>query len=582
MPVTPVPSPAPRLLLTVVLSCCSGVAQAAAHGSARLLSAQALSSTPVSTPTTPEFGHPRSSSEGGRTRVVFDLPVGVTYALTPTAGGLRMTVAGASVLKPTRTALGANVTDYRVSGAQVLLVTPFALTTAAGWQASEATLATGTRVLILDFGLGVVGGAAPALRGLVASLPGTPPGDAAGPVAPQPVASGAGTLAGVIPSDVLSAASGVTPPAAPPPLPGQVPGHPSAETGQAQGRVQPGALLPAPRIGKNPGLTRVVLDLPPGTRYRMVPTSLGLRVECTGVGASPLGAQDLTPELRAWRFEPGADSVTVTLLTGLPLTERSGWRAQLVAPVPGSDRSRLVIDLSPALADLTPLLQSERVVAGVPPRLVAQSTALLVLGTALVKPRVVLDPGHGGADPGGVGAVTEKQVALDVALRVRDLLRPAGVDVVLTRETDQALLQDKAADLNQRAAMGTPGTGLFLSIHVNALASSTALRGYGVETWWNPNHPLSSAFAGLIQKNVIAVTGAYSRGLKNTTSLAVLRASRIPAALIEIGFTSHPVDGLNLQNTNYLDRVALGIAQGVREALVTGVSAQGTGAGAGK
>ena len=143
-------------------------------------------------------------------------------------------------------------------------------------------------------------------------------------------------------------------------------------------------------------------------------------------------------------------------------------------------------------------------------------------------------------------------------------------------------MQDKAADLNQRAAMGTPGTGLFLSIHVNALASSTALRGYGVETWWNPNHPLSSAFAGLIQKNVIAVTGAYSRGLKNTTSLAVLRASRIPAALIEIGFTSHPVDGLNLQNTNYLDRVALGIAQGVREALVTGVSAQGTGAGAGK
>nr|WP_233218870.1 N-acetylmuramoyl-L-alanine amidase [Deinococcus arcticus] len=531
---------------------------------------------------TPGFGHPRSSSEGGRTRVVFDLPPGTTYALTPTAGGLRINVAGAPLLKPTRTALGSSVTDYRVSGAQVWLVTPFALTTAANWQASEATLATGTRVLILDFGVGVVGGAVPGLRGLVTSLLGTPPVGAAGPAAPRPVPSVPRTRAGVTPSDVLSAASGVTPPAPPPPLPGQALGHPSSLTGQAQGRVQPGALLLAPRIGKNPGLTRVVLDLPPGTRYRMVPTSLGLRVEFMGVGALPLDAQDLTPELRAWRYEPAADGVTVTLLTGLPLTDRSGWRAQLVAPVPGSDRSRLAIDLSPALADLTPLPRSERVVAGVPPRLVTQGTAMLVLGTALVKPRVVLDPGHGGADPGGVGAVTEKQVALDVALRVRDLLQPAGVDVILTREADQALLPNKAADLNMRAAMGTTGTQLFLSIHVNALSPATALRGYGVETWWNPNHALSSAFAGLIQKNVTAITGAYSRGLKNSTSLAVLRASRIPAALVEIGFTSHPVDGLNLQNTNYLDRVALGIALGIREALVTGVSAQGTGETSGR
>ncbi|MFC6662792.1 N-acetylmuramoyl-L-alanine amidase family protein [Deinococcus multiflagellatus] len=180
-----------------------------------------------------------------------------------------------------------------------------------------------------------------------------------------------------------------------------------------------------------------------------------------------------------------------------------------------------------------------------------------------------------------MGAVVEKQVALDVSLRVRDLLRPAGVEVVMTRETDRELLPDKAADLQARAALGTPGTQLFLSIHVNAMPAASALRGYGVETWWNPNHPLSSAFAALLQTNVIAVTGAFSQGLKNNRALAVLRNSRIPAALIEIGYTSHPVDGLNLQNPNYLDRVALGIAQGVREALVTGVSASGV-AGAGK
>lgn len=194
----------------------------------------------------------------------------------------------------------------------------------------------------------------------------------------------------------------------------------------------------------------------------------------------------------------------------------------------------------------------------------------------------MIDPGHGGHDPGAVGAVVEKEVTLDVALRVRDLLRPAGVDVVLTRDSDRELSPVKATDLNMRAAMGTPGTQLFVSIHVNAMPPQNALRGYGVETWWNPNHPLSSTLAALIQKNVVAITGAFSQGLHNTRSLAVLRGSRIPAALVEIGYTSHPVDGLNLKDNNYLDRVALGIAQGIREALVTGISANGALANAAK
>ena len=73
------------------------------------------------------------------------------------------------------------------------------------------------------------------------------------------------------------------------------------------------------------------------------------------MSAAALSAQQVTPEVRAWRVEPTPDGAVVTLLTGTTLTERSGWRAQLVPPLAGSDRSRLAIDLSPALADLTPL-----------------------------------------------------------------------------------------------------------------------------------------------------------------------------------------------------------------------------------
>ncbi|MBB5235610.1 N-acetylmuramoyl-L-alanine amidase [Deinococcus budaensis] len=527
------------------------------------------------------FGSPRSSSDGSQTRVVFDLPTGVTYTLTPTFGGLRLDVRGARVLPAVTSRLGASVSEYRAGGGSVTLVTPFPLSLTEGWRASEATLASGTRVLIVEFGPTLSGGASASLRALVRTL--STPSVAAAPAAPRVAASAAPSapapaapaLAGdhLPPGDTVApAARGTLPPPAPA-LPGQDTNKPSALAGRAAGPAQGAAPLGAPRVGKNPGLTRLVLDLPPGASYRLVPGGIGLRVELSGVTASALNAQNVSPEVRGWRYEPTATGVNVTLLTGTPLTERSGWRALLVPPLEGSRLSRLAIDLSPALADLTPLTARERTLAAVPPTPVTRGTAILAFSANLVQPRVVIDPGHGGKDPGAVAAVTEKQVNLDVALRVRNLLKAAGVDAVLTRDSDRELHPSKNTDLELRAGMGTPGTQLFVSIHVNAMDASTALRGYGVETWWNPNHPLSSTLAGLLQKNMVETTGAFSRGLRSNRSLAVLRNSRIPAALVEIGYASHPVDGLNLKDANYLDRVALGIAQGIREALVSGVTA---------
>ncbi len=115
-------------------------------------------------------------------------------------------------------------------------------------------------------------------------------------------------------------------------------------------------------------------------------------------------------------------------------------------------------------------------------------------------------------------------------------------------------------------------TQLFVSIHVNAVDANTYLRGYGVETWWNKNHPQSSQLASILQESMVNMAGAYSRGVKNHQSLAVLRNNKVPAALVEIGYTSHPVDGMNLKDANYLDRIALGIARGIREALTSGVA----------
>ncbi|AZI43380.1 N-acetylmuramoyl-L-alanine amidase [Deinococcus psychrotolerans] len=594
---------------------------------------------PAAAPNASEFpalGSPRVYSEGSQTKVVYDLPTGVVYSLTQEFSGLRLEFRQVRSAPSVTAQLGAAVGEYRVasspSGVQIRLATPFSLSAKSGWRASEAIIASGGRVLILELGPAIGGGAAASLRGTVKTDPPPPSEQAVSPggvgltplapknslstAPPISLSRGAATSSPASTASAFSSAVGLADPAqgllspsdaaAPagssgtsaasqlPPgdslgnaagalpapavgLPGIIDGDPNITRGKANGSPQAGAILAAPRIGKNPGVTRVVLDLPPGTSFQISPGALGLSIDLVGVGADPLSAGIVSSELRGWRYSPAvagsstASRSNVFLLSSSPLTLHSGWRGVLLPPASGSDRSRLAIDFSPAFANTTPLLPAEKVLAAAPP---VRSSALTFNGTALALPSVVIDAGHGGRDPGAVGLVTEKMVVLDVALRVRRYLQSAGINVIMSRENDSAISNDKNTDLNARAALGYNGAQLYVSIHANSMEPVNVLRGYGIETWWNNNNAASSAFAGLLQANIIQTTGAYNQGLKSSRSLAVLRGSRVPAALVEIGFVGHPVDGSNLEDDNYLERVALGIARGIREALVTGVATQ--------
>ncbi|WP_407539644.1 N-acetylmuramoyl-L-alanine amidase [Deinococcus radiomollis] len=539
------------------------------------------------------FGLPRFSTSGGVTRVVFDLPTGLRYALTPTFSGLRIDVqAGVGQTRTLAarhlTSPGGAVSDYTLTpdpsgGGLALLQTPFPLGGAQGWTATETTIASGGRVLILSLGAGLTGGADSTVTGSVQAI--------AGPTSPATVLPGAaGTGAVLPPQDQLPPGDTIPPPTSVP-LPSATPALAgSADSSRLTVGVVSGSssgtpAVAAPRIGKNPGLTRVVLDLPGGTGFRVTPLPLGLRIDLTGVSAQSLGSQfgagqsgsgqsglgqsgsgqsSLTPELRAWSFASNLTGVSLTLVTSSPITLRSGWRDVLLPASGDGQLARLAIDLSPALADTTPL----GALALAPLR---SAGSMLAFSGAPNRPKVVIDPGHGGSDPGAIGQVVEKEVTLAVALRVRADLNAAGIDVLMTRDSDTQLAASKITDLAMRAALGTGVAQMFVSIHVNSTEASSALRGYGIETWWNPNHPNSQGLAQNIQQDAVAATAAYSRGLKNNQSLAVLRQSRIPAALVEIGYTSHPVDGQNLADSNYLDRVAYGVASGIRDALQAGL-----------
>ena len=220
---------------------------------------------------------------------------------------------------------------------------------------------------------------------------------------------------------------------------------------------------------------------------------------------------------------------------------------------------------------------------------------------------VVIDPGHGGNDPGAhYGGTSEKDLTLKVALKLGKMIEEGmpGVKVVYTRKTDKALGPDKAKDLQARADIANKAGGdLFVSIHVNAAKSSAAR---GVETLIMGESPkeqrynenalfennredlidmsdertaaivrayiqnlqftygeYSMALARCIQNNYLKA-GRHSRGIKPQL-LRVLYATDMPGVLTEIGFMSNAQEMAYMKSEKGQDEIARSIYEGVKD-----------------
>ncbi len=217
---------------------------------------------------------------------------------------------------------------------------------------------------------------------------------------------------------------------------------------------------------------------------------------------------------------------------------------------------------------------------------------------------VVIDPGHGGKDPGAVGRkqrAQEKEINLALALKLQQLLeKELGITAILTRSDDRFVsLQDRTRFANERKA------DLFVSIHVN---SSTSTASKGIETYYLSTAQTSDAravealenavveryeggsaarskyddldfilsdlsqtehlessnsMAVNIQQNLIAGTKGFDRGVKQA-NFYVLRGAFMPSILIETGFISNAEEEKLLLNPEYQDRVARTIFEGLK------------------
>ncbi|MCX6096402.1 MAG: N-acetylmuramoyl-L-alanine amidase [Candidatus Bipolaricaulota bacterium] len=179
--------------------------------------------------------------------------------------------------------------------------------------------------------------------------------------------------------------------------------------------------------------------------------------------------------------------------------------------------------------------------------------------TVSYKFTVVIDPGHGGKDPGATAAdgATEKEITREIAeLVFLRLLDYPELRVVLSRQGDEYIYpSDRVLEANRL------GADVYVSIHCNAHSSSSIS---GVETFVDEGDgPSSSSWrlARLLQSSLLAETRAEDRGVKQAP--LYIRHATMAAALIEVGFLTHRYESKLLESLSYQSRVADGIQKAV-------------------
>ena len=358
------------------------------------------------------------------------------------------------------------------------------------------------------------------------------------------------------------------------------------------------ARLTAVRVVPSENGTRVLMEVSRPVRYE--------------VGRLPEdGARGLPP-----RIYVDIAGTKLAMESLEPINVQDGGLKQIRVGQFNSDTVRVVLDMS-ASRDHTAFLLPEpfRVVLDIP----ASHGAIPSVSPAKIKPslpaavtpkgakpqttgirKIVLDPGHGGKDPGaiGVGGVAEKDIVLSVAKKLATKLkREMGIEVVLTRTDDRFIaLEDRTAIANAEDA------DLFISLHTNASHNGEAR---GVETYYldnttdeasirlaarenstsrqnvsdlqfilsdmtqNMKLEDSVTLAHRLQSSVVSTVGGHMRDVKDLgvkkALFYVLVGARMPSVLVEMFFITHREEGQAMSQNKLQDALADALYDGIQQ-----------------
>ncbi|MFQ5808915.1 MAG: N-acetylmuramoyl-L-alanine amidase, partial [Armatimonadota bacterium] len=330
-------------------------------------------------------------------------------------------------------------------------------------------------------------------------------------------------------------------------------------------------------FSEEPPITRVVLDLEEAAEYQWDISKDGRRAQVT-IGRPSAGAPTVDRNwakvraVQTFAYEGGGADV-VALLSSPTRYEYDVRRKptriilDLLDAAPGIDipsfagDDRLVrrVHMRPSLIDghaqlvldMRHLMGFQVIAAADPPRI-----AVRFQPVPLRERLIVLDPGHGGDDPGATGArleLKEKDANLDVGRRLNALLRQHRVPTIMTRATDVFIpLYDRPALAN------TANADIFLSLHHNAWRRPNGA--HGTETYYAA--PKDKALATVIHEHMIAALGRKDNGVR-PCRFAVVRKSEMPAALCEVVYINHAGEEALVADESFRQRAAQAIFDGL-------------------
>lgn len=172
---------------------------------------------------------------------------------------------------------------------------------------------------------------------------------------------------------------------------------------------------------------------------------------------------------------------------------------------------------------------------------------------------VVIDPGHGGKDPGaiGIGGLQEKDIILPISRTIAEILQQNGVQAVLTRDSDYFVSLPGRVQMAERA-----NADVFVSIHANSVGLGRP-EVSGLETYYYDN---GLTLARIVHNRILQSVNVKDRKVRKAR-FYVLRKSSMPSILVETGYVTGREDAAKLRNSTYQNQMAEAIAQGILQYL---------------
>ena len=187
--------------------------------------------------------------------------------------------------------------------------------------------------------------------------------------------------------------------------------------------------------------------------------------------------------------------------------------------------------------------------------------------------KVIIDAGHGGFDGGAVAVdgTAEKDINLNIALLIGEMLEFSGYEVIYTRTDDKGTESNSNASISKRKVsdmknrlmlMEKHADGIFVSVHLNKFTSSSVA---GAQVFYSPNFIEAKNISDEIQNSIVSLVQPNNKRTvkQGSASTFLLKNAKVPAVIVECGFLSNEEELKLLKTTDYQKQIAFAVYCGI-------------------